>query len=75
MTEIFVLCKCVCTPFVLELPPLLPPAVLVLLVVLVKLAPLPTLTFFRLGQVIMVCISDGRANVPLSVSNGEPVSV
>lgn len=24
-------------------------------------------------QVIMVCISDGRANVPLSVSNGEPV--
>lgn len=22
----------------------------------------------------MVCISDGRANVPLSVSNGEPVS-
>ena len=28
----------------------------------------------RLCQVIMVCISDGRANVPLSVSNGEPVS-
>ena len=25
-------------------------------------------------QVIMVCISDGHANVPLSVSNGEPVS-
>lgn len=23
----------------------------------------------------MVCISDGRANVPLSVSNGEPVSI
>lgn len=23
----------------------------------------------------MVCISDGRANVPLSVSNGEPVRV
>lgn len=22
----------------------------------------------------MVCISDGRANVPLSASNGEPVS-
>lgn len=27
-----------------------------------------------LSQVIMVCISDGRANVPLSVSNGDPVS-
>ncbi|CAM9494897.1 unnamed protein product [Ectocarpus sp. 12 AP-2014] len=25
------------------------------------------------GKVIMVCISDGRANVPLSVSNGEPM--
>ncbi|CAM9893026.1 unnamed protein product [Sphacelaria rigidula] len=25
-----------------------------------------------IGKVIMVCISDGRANVPLSVSNGEP---
>lgn len=26
-------------------------------------------------QVIMVCISDGRANVPMAVSNGEPVSI
>lgn len=34
-----------------------------------------TETFFFTRQVIMVCISDGRANVPLSVSNGEPVSV
>lgn len=40
-----------------------------------------SMTLFRglqnppLGQVIMVCISDGRANVPLSVSNGEPVRI
>lgn len=25
------------------------------------------------GKVIMVCISDGRANVPMAVSNGEPM--
>lgn len=35
---------------------------------------LSCMVFARLNQVIMVCISDGRANVPLSVSNGEPVS-
>lgn len=35
---------------------------------------LSCIMFAQLNQVIMVCISDGRANVPLSVSNGEPVS-
>lgn len=36
--------------------------------------PIALFNMHAIGQVIMVCISDGRANVPLSVSNGEPVS-